>query len=77
MTDDTGTGPQDEDIVSIEASHDWEAWRDQDPVASLRDTEEESGDEGELADIYDLDEREAREAGVAFDGGTADEPRLT
>jgi len=76
MTDDTDAGPQDEDIVSIEASYDREAGRDQDPVASLRDTEEESGDEGELFDIYDLDEREAREAGVAFDGGTADEPRL-
>ncbi|MFI5099595.1 MAG: hypothetical protein ACHQE5_03645 [Actinomycetes bacterium] len=77
MTDETGYGPRDEDIVSIEAGSDWEAGRDQDPVASLRDTEEESGDEGELADIYDLDEREAREAGVAFDGGTADEPRLS
>ena len=76
MTDDTDAGPKDEEIVSIEAGSDRETGRDQDPVASLRDTEEESGDEGELFDIYDLDEREAREAGVAFDGGTADEPRL-
>ena len=75
MTDDTSFG-LDDDVVSIDASADIPSGRDRDGVGSLRDTQEESGDEEELADTYDLDEREAREAGVALDGGTGDEPRL-
>src|SRR5712671_5023043 len=36
---------------------------DQDGVASLRDTEAEAGDESELRDAFDMDDREARELG--------------
>jgi len=75
MTDDTSPGPQD-DVVSVEESTDSEAQRDRDGVASLRDTQEESGDEDELADTFDLDEREAREVGVELDGGVGNESRL-
>ena len=76
MTHDTDPGPPDDDIVSIEADSDPQARRDHDPVLSLRDTDEESGDEDELADTFDVDEREAREAGVELDGGTDDEAGL-
>ena len=75
MTDDTSPGPQD-DVVSVQESTDSEAQRDRDGVASLRDTQEESGDEDELADTFDLDEREAREVGVELDGGVGNESRL-
>ncbi len=74
MTDDTNPGPQDDDI-SLEASADSESRRDRDGVASLRDTEEESGDEEEVADDFDMDEREAREVGAELDGA-GDESRL-
>jgi hypothetical protein len=49
--------------------------RDQDGVDSLRDTQEESGDEEAVGDVYSLDHREAREAGVELDD-TDDESRL-
>jgi hypothetical protein len=75
MANDTTPGPQD-DVVSLEAGTDSQTERDRDGVASLRDTQEESGDEEEVDDTFDLDEREAREVGVALDGGTDDEPRL-
>jgi hypothetical protein len=66
----------DEDVVSLEELSDSLADRERDGISSLHDTSEEAGDEAELADRFDLDEREAREAGVALDGGTRDEPRL-
>lgn len=75
MTDDTSTGPPD-DVVSVEAETDAQSRRDRNGVASLRDTQEESGDEEEVADAFDIDEREARELGVDLEGGTDDEPRL-
>lgn len=50
--------------------------RDQDGVASLRDTDEEQGDDEELDDLFDVDEREAREADADLDGDPSDEPRL-
>lgn len=49
---------------------------DQDGVSSLRDVEAEAGDEQELRDDFDLDEREARELGVALDRTEPDEPPL-
>ena len=75
MTDDISTGPPD-DVVSVEAETDAQSRRDRNGVASLRDTQEESGDEEEVADAFDIDEREARELGVDLEGGTDDEPRL-
>jgi hypothetical protein len=50
--------------------------RDQDPLASLHDTEAEAGDEDEVNDDFDIDETEARELGVQLDRGDDQEPRL-
>lgn len=50
--------------------------RDQDAVAALRDTEAEAGDEDELDDLYDMDDREARQLGVDLDDRDEPEPRL-
>jgi len=50
--------------------------RDRDGVASLRDTEEEQGDESELDDLFDVDESEADETDTDLDGDPRDEPRL-
>jgi hypothetical protein len=48
--------------------------RDKDGVDSLRDTEAEAGDEDELVDEFDMDDREAREVGVDLDGRGEPEP---
>ena len=48
--------------------------RDQDGVGSLRDTEAEAGDEEELVDEFDMDDREARELGVDLDDRDEPEP---
>ena len=66
----------DEGVVSLEEFSGSFADRDRDGIGSLHDTSEEEGDETEIADSFDLDEREAREAGVALDGDMRDEPRL-
>jgi hypothetical protein len=50
---------------------------DQDGVASLRDTEAEAGDESEIRDRFDMDDREARELGVDLDGRDEPEPDLS
>ena len=50
------------------------AGRDQDGVRSLRDTEAEAGDEEELVDDFDMDDREARELGVDLDDRDEPEP---
>jgi hypothetical protein len=47
---------------------------DQDGVASLRDTEAEAGDESEIRDVFDMDDREARELGVDLDDRDEPEP---
>jgi hypothetical protein len=47
---------------------------DQDGVAALRDTEAEAGDESGIRDAFDMDDREARELGVALDGRDEPEP---
>ena len=50
--------------------------RDRDGVESLRDTEAEQGEEALLEDLFDLDDREAKELGVALDGRDEPEPGL-
>ena len=41
--------------------------RDQDGVDSLRDTQQEAGDETAVGDLFVLDHEAAREAGVELD----------
>jgi len=62
-----------DDEISLDAPR---ADRDRDGVASMRDVEEETGDEIELDDQFDLDETEARELGADFPGDQREEPRL-
>jgi hypothetical protein len=50
--------------------------RPDDPVSGLHDTEAEAGDEAEVDDSFDLDQREARELGVNLDEPDGPEPRL-
>ncbi len=62
-----------DEIISLDAPrHN----RDRDGVDSLRDTDAEQGDESELDDLFDLDEREARETATDLDGDPSDEPQL-
>jgi hypothetical protein len=70
MTDDRD--PKDRDLSLDE----WTDEPDRDGVASLRDTEAEAGDEGELNDLFDVDKREARELGADLDEADPDESRL-
>ena len=49
---------------------------DRDGVASLHDVEAKQGDEEGLDDTLDIDEREARELGVALDPVALEEPTL-
>lgn len=49
---------------------------EQDPVASLRDTEEEAGDEVGIADTYSIDGVEAEQMGVALDRTGGQEAEL-
>ena len=51
--------------------------REQDGVGSLRDTEAEAGDESEIEDEFDMDDREARELGAALDARDEPEPGFT
>ena len=50
--------------------------QDQDPVSSLHDTDEESGDEAGLVDTFSIDSRAAKELGVELDSPGAQEPEL-
>ena len=52
------------------------ASRDRDGIASLRDVQEESGDEAGVHDAYDMDDREASELGVRLDARDEPEPDL-
>jgi hypothetical protein len=70
MTDDRD--PTDGDL-SLDA---WPSDPEQDGVASLRDTEAQAGDEGELNDLFDVDRREARELGGDLDEADPDESDL-
>ena len=51
--------------------------RDQDGVDSLQDTEAEAGDEAEIDDDFDMDDRAARELGVGLDDRDEPEPGLS
>ena len=70
MTDDRDPDGRDPSL------DDWPVDLEQDGVASLRDTEAEAGDEGELTDLFDVDQREARELGADLDEADPDESRL-
>jgi hypothetical protein len=50
--------------------------RDRDGVASLRDTEEEQGDEDEVTDEFDLDQIAAQEVDAELDRIGGETPRL-
>lgn len=50
--------------------------RDQDPVSALRDVEAEAGDEEGLTDLYDEDDRAARELSADLDDRDEPEPEL-
>jgi len=50
--------------------------RDRDGVSALRDTEAEAGDESGIDDVFDMDDREARELGVNLDDRDEPEPGL-
>ncbi len=57
----------------------WERKRpedSQDGIAALHDVEAEAGDEAEIADLFDMDHKEARQVGVELDSTGADEPLL-
>jgi hypothetical protein len=49
---------------------------ERDGVAALHDTEAEAGDEGEVADLFDLDRAEAQALGVDLDRVDGDETKL-
>ena len=50
--------------------------QEQDPVSSLHDTEEETGDEQGLKDNFSIDSREAKERGVELDSAGGQEQEL-
>ena len=50
--------------------------QEQDPVSSLHDTEEETGDEQGLRDTFSIDSLEAKERGVELDPAGGQEPEL-
>jgi hypothetical protein len=64
-----------EDVASYDDVSDQPA-RNSDPVSSLRDTEEEQGDETETTDDFDMDSEEAQELGVNLDRVDGETPRL-
>jgi hypothetical protein len=73
MTEDSEYGETELGDISLDAPS---LERDRDGVASMRDTEEEQGDEAEVDDLYVFDEKAAREVGADFTGDQRDEPRL-
>ena len=64
-----------EDVTSYDEI-DAGAARDRDGVASLRDTDEEQGDEAGLTDEFELDQTAARETGTDLDRLAGETPRL-
>jgi hypothetical protein len=50
--------------------------QEQDPVSSLHDSEEETGDEAGLIDTFSMDSRAAKELGVELDSPGGQEPEL-
>lgn len=68
------TGPEDlpDDVAALLP----DASRERDGVSSLRDVQEESGDEAGVRDAYDMDDQEARELGIQLDARDEPEPDL-
>jgi hypothetical protein len=64
-----------EDIVSYDDTRDQHD-RDRDGVASMRDVEEEQGDEAEVTDQMDLDSVAAKEVDADLDRVGGETPRL-
>jgi hypothetical protein len=62
---------------SLEQLQDRTSDRDRDGIGSLRDVQEEAGDESEVEDLFELDVVEARERGVNLDAVDEDESRLS
>jgi hypothetical protein len=50
--------------------------RERDGVSSMRDTDEEQGDEEEVTDEFDLDQAAAQESGADLDRLGGETPRL-
>jgi hypothetical protein len=50
--------------------------QEQDPVSSLHDSDEETGDEAGLIDTFSMDSRAAKELGVELDSPGGQEPEL-
>lgn len=69
--DPTDLDDDDDSAADIDGSH---PRRDQDGVEALRDTEAEAGDDSEMRDTFDMDDREARELGVNLDDRDEPEP---
>ena len=76
----SGMNPADPDDAAEESLSDVEelrrAERERDGVASLHDSEADSGDEEGVADDFDIDQAEASELGVALDPVDGPEPEL-
>ena len=71
-----GSPDYDDALDHVEEEADEEVDRELDGASSLHDTDAEAGDEEEVDDTYDIDDLEAREAGVNLDGMDGQEPRL-
>jgi len=71
-----GSPDYDDALDHVVEEADEEVNRELDGVSALHDTDAEAGDEEEVDDTYDIDDREAREAGVDLDGMDGREPRL-
>jgi hypothetical protein len=64
-----------EDTISYDDTRDQHD-RERDGVGSMRDTDEEQGDEVEVTDQMELDTEAAREAGADLDRIGGETPRL-
>lgn len=74
MSTDGETGS--EDLERFEAEGE-SGRKERDGARSLRDLQEESGDEDEVDDVYAIDRREAHDAGVDLDRADGPEPPLS
>lgn len=66
----------DPEVISLEAHQESYRRRDQDGVSSLRDVEAEEGDEEGIVDVFDMDDKAARETDALLDDRDEPEPRL-
>ena len=73
------TGPEFDDeteVIFIEAHQEPQHRRDQDGVAALRDVEAEEGEDEGVDDVFDMDDKAARESGALLDDRDEPEPGL-